>query len=79
MVTKRVELFHNSGKKYTITDIPIVDNSKRFFINCQLQKLIDEIEHQSEPISYYSLKEYLIKKVGINSFNSTYHTTSYLS
>ncbi|WP_209122214.1 DUF2535 family protein [Alkalihalobacillus sp. BA299] len=68
MATKNLELFHWSGQKYRIVDIPIVNN-ELFVVNYYLQLLIDEIEKCAKPKESYSFSSFVIKKSGLKEFN----------
>ncbi|WP_096200166.1 DUF2535 family protein [Bacillus sp. FJAT-45350] len=56
---KKLDLYHRSGVKYSIINIPTTDESKKFFIEYQLQKFIDDIESESKLLVEYCFTNYL--------------------
>lgn len=68
MATKNLELFHMSGQKYKIVDIPVV-NQDVFVVNYYLQLLIDEIERSAKPKGIYSFSSFVIDKCGLKEYN----------
>ncbi|WP_078556051.1 DUF2535 family protein [Alkalihalobacterium alkalicellulosilyticum] len=63
ITTTQLELFHRTGRKYVISDIPLAHDSGSFFIEFHLQMLIDDIERATRPLSHYSFATFLSKVV----------------
>ena len=68
MLTKSIEQFHLSGKKYLIIDIPIM-NEKLYLLNYYVQMMINDLEKRTIKQEQYSFSEFVITKLGIEVYN----------
>ena len=67
--TKSVEVFHWTGAKYTIVDIPVVTD-QLCTLEYYLQMLINEIERNPVSLVEYSYSDFAKRKLGTDKYTS---------
>ncbi|WP_142248034.1 DUF2535 family protein [Alkalihalobacterium alkalinitrilicum] len=67
MNTQSIEIYHMSGVKYTIIDIPIL-KEKWILLEYYLQMLINHLENRVINHDEYSFSEFVINELGIEVY-----------